>query len=321
MTEECFWWKVRLQAGDLPCAVSTDHVLFSTNTVPWGHVVAQSCFIGISQLRHVEMFDRLSLWSIYHSFFSGLIFLIFEGLEGFFAFRSYCAAFFLFNFFLFLSLLVAFSSLINSQTGIPSLAACLPGLCGISALQSRVGRKQRSSWVPIYLPKGHRTSVASMAPEIPLVSSCAPLSVGVKVRLVLSVSQRDVCGVLGLVQRPRPLSCFRYCACSLLLSCFLSTPSQSWGKVCPCLEPLSASSTSRLLYPGDFAAPCLRQQQWSSSGVLFLSFPAISEVGYGWEPAGLQLLWHSLVKLRIVPRGFPWAGQPSAGPTLESSVP
>lgn len=29
------------------------------------------------------MFDRPSLWSIYHSFFSGLIFLIFEGLEVF----------------------------------------------------------------------------------------------------------------------------------------------------------------------------------------------------------------------------------------------
>lgn len=58
-------------------------MLFSTNIVPWGHIIAQSCFIGISQLRHVEMFDRLSLWSIYHSFFSGLIFLIFDGLEFF----------------------------------------------------------------------------------------------------------------------------------------------------------------------------------------------------------------------------------------------
>lgn len=102
---------------------------------------------------------------------------------------------------------MAFSSLVNSQTGIPSLAACLPGLHGISVLQLSVKRERHSSWVPNYLLKGYRTSVVSMTPEIPPVSSCALLSVGVKVRPALAASQRDVRGVLELVWRHRPFSC------------------------------------------------------------------------------------------------------------------
>lgn len=70
-----------------------------------------------------------------------------------------------------------FVSPMNSQTGIPSLAACLPGLRGISALQLRVRRGQHRSWKLIDLLKGHRASMAFMIPEISSVLSCtAPLS-------------------------------------------------------------------------------------------------------------------------------------------------
>lgn len=82
-----------------PCIVRADHVLFSTNIVPWGYAVTQSCCIGISQLTYAKSFDGLSLWSIYHVFLVSY----FRGLR-FFAFESFCA-FFLFsilNFFLFL---------------------------------------------------------------------------------------------------------------------------------------------------------------------------------------------------------------------------
>lgn len=197
---------------------------------------------------------------------------------------------------------------------------CLLGLRDIAALQPRVGRKQHSSWVPNCLLQGRRASVASMAPEIP-PATCAPLSVGIKVRPVLSVSQRDERGVLELVQRHRPLSHFGQRACPLLLSCSLGAPAQSWGRVCPSLEPLSATSTSHLLHPRGLAAPRPRQQQRSSSGMLFLTFPPIWEAGCGWEPAHLQSLRHSLAKLQVVPRGFPPIEHPFAGPTLEPPLP
>lgn len=120
---------------------------------------------------------------------------------------------------------MAFSSLTDSQAGIPSLAACLPGLHGISAFQLRLGRKQHGSWVPNDLLKGHRTSVASTVPEIPSVFSCAPLLVGVEVRPVLSVSQTDVCSVLELGPQA-PQSLWVTCS-SLLLSCLLGAPAQA----------------------------------------------------------------------------------------------
>lgn len=154
----------------------------------------------------METFDRLSLWSTYHNFFSDLIFLILEGVESLLLLGVLVPFFFLK--FLLEPNSGFFLSLINSQTGIPSLAACLLGLHGISALQLRVGRKQHSSWAYNDLLKGHRTSVASMAPEIPPVFSCSPLSVRVKVRPVLSVTQTDVHGVLELVWRHRPFSRF-----------------------------------------------------------------------------------------------------------------
>lgn len=48
-----------------------------------------------------------------------------------------------------------------------------------------------------------------MVPEISSVSSCAaPRSVEVKLKLVLSVSQADVCDVLELICRCRLLSPF-----------------------------------------------------------------------------------------------------------------
>lgn len=139
LTEKCFWWKVKLQAGDLPCAVRINHVLLSTGTVPWDHIPTSltppswhmwKCPTGC----HCGVSSTTFFWFTLSNFWRSGFFCVCEG--G--GVGSVPLPKLTFSF---LSPAVALFSLINSQTGIAILAMCLLGALWHFSFSAEGGKK------------------------------------------------------------------------------------------------------------------------------------------------------------------------------------